>query len=381
MTIKRKVIQMRMQYNPETQELELDADEVARVAALKALYAIEDEEAAQIQAERDQWMARVQRLDNGQIFQPPKNDRVYQSAGYASQIEGQPHASKWDWWQATVSVESWGSVTSDGEYVDGVDNLLSWLAEKMPFADVRTKPGGTGYKWLTSYVQGDNTVCQVLHGGSNPDPNIKASGYDSEQVRAWIVEAFPEGRISRMDSAVDSMAGTGEFEKAAAWLEERATQAGINCRWIKNSDPTKGNTLYVGSQNSRVMIRLYEKGKQMGYKPNEWWRAEVQLRPDSKNKDAAYYYKSSMCWAATRVTREFYEMITGNKLEAVGFQQPSKQKTLDVRAAHLVKQYGRLLKELAEEEGGWLHVGAYLEKIAEETGVGRLTQPEAGERG
>ena len=153
---------MKMQYNPETQELELDADEVARVAALKALYAIEDEEAAQIQAERDQWMARVQRLDNGQIFQPPKNDRVYQSAGAASQIEGQPHATKWDWWQATVSVESWGSVTSDGEYVDGVDNLLGWLAEKMPFADVRTKPGGTGYKWLTSYVQGDNTVCQAV---------------------------------------------------------------------------------------------------------------------------------------------------------------------------------------------------------------------------
>lgn len=372
---------MKMQYNPETQELELDADEVARVAALKAMYAIEDEEEEKMQQERAEWLTRVQRLDNGQIFQPPKNDRVYQSAGYASQVEGVPHASKWDWWQATVSVESWGSVTSDGEYVDGVDNLLGWLAEKMPFADVRTKPGGTGYKWLTSYVHGDNTVCQVLHGGNNPDPNIKASGHDSEQVRAWIVEAFPEGRISRMDSAIDSMAGTGEFEKAAAWLEARATQAGINCRWIKNSDPTKGDTLYVGSQNSRVMIRLYEKGKQMGYKPNEWWRAEVQLRPDSKNKDVAYYYRSSMCWAATRVTREFYEMITGNKLEAVGFQQPSKQKTLDVRAAHLVKQYGRLLKELAEEEGGWLYVGAYLEKIAEETGVGRLTQPEAGERG
>ena len=100
---------MKMQYNPETQELELDADEVARVAALKALYAIEDEEEEKMQQERSEWLTRVQRLDNGQIFQPPKNDRVYQSAGYTSQVEGVPHASKWDWWQATVSVESWGT--------------------------------------------------------------------------------------------------------------------------------------------------------------------------------------------------------------------------------------------------------------------------------
>jgi DNA relaxase NicK len=165
-------------------------------------------------------------------------------------------------------------------------------------------------------------------------------------------------------------------------LEDRAKKAGINTKWIRNSDRNIGDTLYVGSQTSRVMIRLYEKGKEQrltGAKRDLWWRAEVQLRPDTKAKQWAYSWSAGMVWGSSRITREFMAYLTGEKLVANNLQVSDMKKGLEDRAAWLVKQYGNLLKELVEETGSWAGVGVMLDRLSEARGTGRIMPKEAGE--
>lgn len=306
---------------------------------------------------------------------------AYQEILLQEEIHG-GHHSKFDWWQATVSLEGWSNYDkTTGEVVGAVENLILWLSSEITMVDVVRGRGSNSYERKADFKRGERIICTVQWGGVNPDPNITATGSDSAFVRGLITAKFPEGRISRVDSAFDSMSGTAEFKRVCAWVEERAGQAGVNCTWIKNSDTTKGDSLYIGSKTSRVQIRIYEKGKQMGFKAAEWWRAEVQFRPDSRNKTSAYKYSSGVVWGASRITRDLWAFLGGEKLAAIEEQYSVKQKDLEDRAAHLVKQYGNLLRELVESTGSWVATGSLLDSLSEQMGKGRILPPEAGERG
>lgn len=295
--------------------------------------------------------------------------------------------TRFDWWQATVNIQGMGgyrkSQNSQNELEPepDIDALIAWLSSKLPFTDKKLGAGRNSFERSCSFVMGDAVECIVQWGGVNPDPNITATGSHSERIREIFTQAFPEGRISRVDSAFDSMSGTDAFRLAAGWLEERARQAGVNTRWIKNSDTSIGDTLYVGSPNSRVMIRLYEKGKQTGYEPDKWWRAEVQLKPGSREKSDTYSFSSGLVWGATRITRDFMKYLTGETLMAVGFQGSPPKKDLDTSAAYMVKQYGKVLRALLADCGGVSDSFVLrLDKIAEGMGYPRITEPESGER-
>mgnify|MGYP003376376396 CR=1 FL=1 len=306
---------------------------------------------------------------------------AYQEIRLQEEMHGEHH-SKFDWWQATVSLEGWSTYdSSTGETIHPAENLVKWLSSEITMVDAVRGRGSNSYELKTDFKRGDRIICTVQWGGVNPDPNITATGSDSAFIRGLITAKFPEGRISRVDSAFDSMSGTAEFQRVCAWAEERAEQAGVNCTWIKNSDTTKGDTLYIGSKTSRIQIRIYEKGKQTGYKPGEWWRAEVQFRPESRNKSSAYKYSSGMVWGASRITRDLWSFLGGEKLAAIEEQYSMKQKDLEDRLAHLVKQYGNLLREAVESTGSWVAVGSKLDRLSEQMGKGRILPPEAGERG
>ena len=306
---------------------------------------------------------------------------TYQEIRLQEEIHGEHH-SKFDWWQATVSLEGWSNYDkTTGEVVGAVENLILWLSGEITMVDVVRGRGSNSYERKADFKRGERTICTVQWGGVNPDPNITATGSDSAFIRGLITAKFPEGRISRVDSAFDSMSGTAEFKRVCAWVEERAEQAGINCTWIKNSDTTKGDSLYIGSKTSRVQIRIYEKGKQMGFKAAEWWRAEVQLRPDTKVKAGAYKYSAGMVWGASRITRELWAFLGGEKLAATNFRESYEMKDLDTTLAHMLKQYGNALKALIEREGSGIAALGILDSLSEQMGKGRILPPEAGERG
>lgn len=90
--------------------------------------------------------------------------------------------------------------------------------------------------------------------------------------------------LTRCDIAHDDITGTinprqcvpvyqeGGFDR----LHNRplASQAG---NWIGDDPNGKGLTFYVGTRHSSQLLRVYEKGKQLGDSESKWCRAEVQF--------------------------------------------------------------------------------------------------------
>lgn len=103
---------------------------------------------------------------------------------------------------------------------------------------------------------------------------------DWNAVRLWG-ETY-EATITRVDLAHDDFEGkTLSIERALQWWEAGK----FNC----NGRPPRselwddlgsghGKTLYVGRRGSGKLLRVYEKGKQLGCRESPWVRAEVELR-------------------------------------------------------------------------------------------------------
>lgn len=103
-------------------------------------------------------------------------------------------------------------------------------------------------------------------------------------VSAWI-ERQCEYKLTRVDLAVDCLAGEFSVEDAKAWLLAGEFNAGgRNPRhstpgdWL-TAEPVHGRTLEIGRRENGKMLRAYEKGLQL--RPgsgDKWTRFEVELR-------------------------------------------------------------------------------------------------------
>src|SRR5690606_25496149 len=64
------------------------------------------------------------------------------------------------------------------------------------------------------------------------------------------------------------------FELGGFQLGGRAPQTRLDGDWLGG---TYGRTFYVGSGKSGKLLRVYEKGKQLGDAASDWTRFEVQI--------------------------------------------------------------------------------------------------------
>jgi phage replication initiation protein len=92
-----------------------------------------------------------------------------------------------------------------------------------------------------------------------------------------------QGRITRWDGAADDFDGTHSIE----WAVEQYTNDGFKSGgnrprtathgdWIENVG--RGRTLEVGSRKNGKLVRIYEKGNQLGDPNSPWVRWELELR-------------------------------------------------------------------------------------------------------
>lgn len=91
-----------------------------------------------------------------------------------------------------------------------------------------------------------------------------------------------DARITRCDCAVDDVGGVHSWENACDQYREglfKNPNGGRqpSARLIMSNDG-KGNTLYVGNRQSGKLLRVYEKGKQLGDESSPWVRYEVEYR-------------------------------------------------------------------------------------------------------
>jgi phage replication initiation protein len=116
--------------------------------------------------------------------------------------------------------------------------------------------------------------------------HVELNGHACRAIQDWNAarlwgETYA-ANVTRVDLAHDDLEGsTVSIAKALSWLAD-----GL---FTTNGRPPKaelwddlgsgrGKTLYVGSRGAGKLLRVYEKGKQLGDPMSPWVRAEVELR-------------------------------------------------------------------------------------------------------
>lgn len=114
---------------------------------------------------------------------------------------------------------------------------------------------------------------------------LQLTGAGCQFVRDWEgLRDFLEGldaKLTRVDLAVDFLEGEHTVEEAVTLYEMGGFQLGgrspssrLDGDWLGG---VNGRTLYVGNAKNGKMLRVYEKGRQLGDLQSDWTRFEVQL--------------------------------------------------------------------------------------------------------
>lgn len=144
--------------------------------------------------------------------------------------------------------------------------------------------GLNGYKY--SFDLGTSTG-KFAYGGQRDTAWITLPGKACALIDDWrpLIQIFSEkrrARITRWDGAVDSYDGSYSINTALDILKQGLFNAGgrapvLNQRgnWIEPDG--RGRTLYLGKRENGKILRIYEKGMQLGYQWHPWVRWELEV--------------------------------------------------------------------------------------------------------
>jgi phage replication initiation protein len=153
---------------------------------------------------------------------------------------------------------------------------------------VDRKRGLHGYRH--SFAMGESGAI-FAHGGQAETAFLSLPGESCAWITDWLalVSLFGDrlqGRITRWDGAVDVFSGSPSVDDAVALYQAGGFNTGGNlpsCSQAGNwlAPDGRGRTFYVGRRENGKVMRVYEKGMQLGDPENPWVRWELELH----NKD------------------------------------------------------------------------------------------------
>lgn len=269
-----------------------------------------------------------------------------------------------DWYQAGV--------------VDSPDYILGHLSSAFDMADVERASPRNGYQYAAKIARGPTTLCEALWGGNTGDRVlVLGTGANASPVASVVRSEWPDHHLVRADVAED-YDEPDAFAALSALMLNIADKHRLKVThygdWHRCEN---GRTLYVGSRQSPVMARLYEKGIEQrvkGYSPDaspDWVRLEIEVKP--KRADARKHLATLQpdeFMACSPWTREVAQCLFETSLQAITGLGTIKRMSDDERAlAALVKQYGGLLGRLEQGAGSWDSVGRLLGSLV--TAAGR----------
>lgn len=185
---------------------------------------------------------------------------------------------------------------------------------------------------------------------------LQLTGVGCQLVRDWsVVQTLLDdlgAKITRVDLALDFLAGEYGIDHALATYENGGFQLGgrppatrLDGDWL---DGKAGRTLYVGKSANGKMLRVYEKGKQLGDESSEWTRFEVQLG----NRDRVIPLDVLTCRDAffAGCYPALAELVS-EAAQAIPTAQEAGAVSLAHLLYHLRRCYGKLIDTLAGEAG------------------------------
>lgn len=158
-------------------------------------------------------------------------------------------------------------------------------------------PGGfAGYANKAKYEQDRIRLCLIAWGGKKQAATVYVSfpGHGCARISNWaVLRAWLEqyqANITRLDIAYDDFnAERISMGQAVEWYLSGGFGAGgrmpshrVHGDWLLGDQSRSGRTLELGSREGGKLVRIYEKGKQLGKPSDPWVRVEVEWHNESR---------------------------------------------------------------------------------------------------
>lgn len=162
-------------------------------------------------------------------------------------------------------------------------DLLECLGNQ--FSPIKDRLKGL-HGWDNSIQLGE-TKTFFAYGGQNNTAFLSIPGEACHMVPSWnrlvlLIRDKYQGKITRWDGAVDDYEGKHSVDVAVKYYLDGKFNAGgkmpgcsQNGNWLMPDG--SGRTFYVGKRENGKMLRVYEKGMQLGAKWHPWVRWELEL--------------------------------------------------------------------------------------------------------
>ena len=133
----------------------------------------------------------------------------------------------------------------------------------------------------------ENGGVKFAFGGQCGTAFLSLPGEGCALVKDWnsvshLLEHELHGRITRWDGAVDDFKGEHSVDLAMKWylsgyIHTRGNKPVMSQAGNWEEPDGRGRTLYLGKRKNGKLLRVYEKGKQLGDPKSPWVRWEISL--------------------------------------------------------------------------------------------------------
>lgn len=271
--------------------------------------------------------------------------------------------AKFDWYRTTVQVME-----------PSESGLLSALESAWPLADLGPSRAQHGYSRGAAFrFPGGDDLCTLWWGG-NPWLCCEARSSQAPLLASAVQSLGVIHRPSRVDVCED-WDEPGLFDRVAPALIEFAKANRVSLSFVGDWARGKARTLYLGSRASVASMRLYEKGYEMGCEQNpaispNWVRLEVEVKPKRDREQVASWHPGEFLtvgWIPAALASIGWDHLAKRSLGTVW-----KQYDYDRVTSAMVGQYGRHLRTMLEQCGGWQEVGELLGQLISEREAEKL---------
>ncbi|HSI43109.1 MAG TPA: replication initiation factor domain-containing protein [Methylotenera sp.] len=282
--------------------------------------------------------------------------------------DGEPYSAITDFLNCTFTFK-------DFNLDSVIFDLVNCLGEK--FSPIVNRFKGL-HGWQESIQLGD-TKTFFAYGGQNNTAFLSIPAEGCHMVPSWseltkLLRDKFNAKITRWDGAVDDYDGIYNVDLAVSLYQEglfnaggKTPSCGQNGNWIKPDG--RGRTFYVGRRENGKMLRVYEKGMQLGKLFHPWVRWEIEFH----NKDRIIPWE---------VLLEPGKYVAGSYPKATGWVQQKMQRihTLqnttrihyDCLTHYLSHGFGKHINVMLEVEGSYENV---VKKIIRDGIPKRLDMP------
>lgn len=226
------------------------------------------------------------RLGRARRRLPPSGNTGIRGESFTPHPTSSPYSAITDYVDFTFPLE-------DSQYE--INYFYRLLVELVGIEFTPLASRGKGlHGWKRSYDLGTSSGIFAI-GGQQNRALLSLPGSACTKIRR---ESWPEiihlirdeyaGRITRWDGAADDYEGIhsiewalGQYEQSGFKSRGNRPKANAHGDWINNEG--RGRTLYIGSRKNGKLVRIYEKGNQLGDPNSPWVRWELEVRHKDRN--------------------------------------------------------------------------------------------------